>query len=114
MALRLFATFVATGHALSLQPTAFLAPDPLFLIRANGSIHEDGVGECRVPAGQVLFLHVMKAGGTSVDAFLACHCKRVGCSMKLSLGTYADRHGIKKCERPSVCSTHGNYRNRKA
>lgn len=78
----------------------------------NGSTRDDGA-ECRVPSGRLLFLHIMKAGGTSIDAFLACHCKRVGCSLMLSLGPFQELHGNKNCESPAMCTTHGEYRNRK-
>merc|ERR1712048_493332 len=33
--------------------------------------------------------------------------------MKLSLGTYHDLHGNTNCDQPAVCSTHGDYKDRK-
>lgn len=105
-----FCAVLATGveALLYTQPSFFSTKDAL-----NESLFDDGAGECRVKAGRLLFLHIMKAGGTSVDAFLACHCKEVGCSLKMSLGNYHDLHGNKNCDQPALCTTHGEYRNRK-
>jgi len=67
--------------------------------------------DCMAP-GELLFLHVMKNGGTSVDHFLACKAKRNIAGFKLSLGTFEAYEGDKKCKEPTVCSTHGEWRNR--
>lgn len=109
MALRLFAILATAGEAIMYTPSSFFAVNDAL----NASFFDDADGECRVPGGTLLFLHIMKAGGTSVDSFLACHCKRVGCSLQLSLGPLHFLHGNKNCERPAMCTTHGEYRNRK-
>lgn len=44
---------------------------------------------------------------------MACHCKRVGCSLQLSLGPVHDLHGNRNCAKPTMCTTHGDFRNRK-
>lgn len=105
VAWRFFALLATVGEAMMYAPAA---KDTL-----NAGNFTDKVGECRVKEGRLLFLHIMKAGGTSVDSFLACHCKRVGCSLQLSLGPLHFLHGNKNCERPAMCTTHGEYRNRK-
>lgn len=75
-------------------------------------VEEKENGAVCLPPAQLLFLHVMKNGGTSVDRFLSCHCHRAGCGFKLSLGTFLEYYGRTECSSPSVCSTHGDLRNR--
>jgi hypothetical protein len=105
MMLHLPAILATVAQALVWSPTVMLEP--------LNSLDNGSHGACRVPGGKLLFLHIMKAGGTSVDSFLACHCERVGCSMKLSLGTYHDLYGNTNCDQPAICSTHGDYKERK-
>jgi len=59
--------------------------------------------------GQLLFLHIMKNGGTSVDRFLACKSKRGNAGFTLSLGEVHLYEGRTDCNDPSVCSTHGRW-----
>merc|ERR1719230_489273 len=113
MALRLCAILVTAGEAVKFLPRTLAAAHTALNHSLLESGLEDGPGECKVPEGRLLFLHIMKAGGTSIDTYLACHCVKVGCSMNLSLGPYHELHGHTNCP-PSVCSTHGVYRDRKA
>lgn len=112
MSLRLCAILATACEAVQFLPRTLTAAHSAF----NRSIIEEGIedgpGVCRVPQGQLLFLHIMKAGGTSIDSFLACHCNRVGCGMTLSLGPFRENHGHTNCP-PALCSTHGDYRDRK-
>jgi len=66
---------------------------------------------CLAP-GRLLFLHIMKSGGTSVDKFLSCVSKRVNAGFMLSLGPYEFHEGAESCQPASVCSTHGAYSKR--
>jgi len=79
--------------------------------RVRLSSPQELMGEC-VPPGNLLFLHIMKDGGTSVEDYMDCHCEKVGCSIALSLGPVHNVIGQKSCETPAVCSTHGNLRDR--
>jgi len=47
-----------------------------------------------------------------VDEFLACKAKRNIAGFKLSLGDVHLYEGDKTCTQPSICSTHGEWRNR--
>lgn len=77
--------------------------------RVRLSSPQELMGEC-VPPGNLLFLHIMKDGGTSVEDYMDCHCEKVGCSIALSLGPVHNVLGQKSCDAPAVCSTHGNLR----
>merc|ERR1719343_511060 len=65
------------------------------------------------PPGQLLFLHIMKTGGSSVEVFLDCYCDQVGCGMFVHDGVVTKFKGKAACNKESaVCSTHANYEDR--
>jgi len=47
-----------------------------------------------------------------VDRFLACKAERSIAGFRLSLGPVHLYEGDKRCTQPSICSTHGEWRNR--
>eukprot|EP00927_Polykrikos_kofoidii_P055472 TRINITY_DN49720_c0_g1_i1.p1 TRINITY_DN49720_c0_g1~~TRINITY_DN49720_c0_g1_i1.p1 ORF type:complete len:331 (+),score=32.13 TRINITY_DN49720_c0_g1_i1:105-1097(+) len=60
--------------------------------------------KCLAP-GKLKFVHVMKSGGISVDAYLWCRCEHEVCSVSHHEGARAIG-GVKSCEEPSVCTSH--------
>merc|ERR1719277_564058 len=82
-------------------------------VESNTTAVEEEEKEC-MPAGKLLFLHIMKNGGTAIDVYLSCKCELLGCSMAMRLGPYKDVHGRQRCGEPAaLCSTHGRYMDRK-
>jgi len=88
-----------------------LTGDALALMQHQTTAATEAPEDCMAP-GRLLFLHVMKNGGTSVDRFLACKAQRNIAGFKLSLGDVHLYEGVKECTAPTICSTHGEWRNR--
>lgn len=97
------------GQALLHTPKSL----PVNKITSNETLFEHSDDKCQVQAGQLLFLHIMKTGGSSVEEFLKCHCEKVGCSLQLSLGECHDFIGNANCP-DGLCATHGYYKQRVA
>eukprot|EP00448_Togula_jolla_P029490 CAMPEP_0170620762 /NCGR_PEP_ID=MMETSP0224-20130122/28231_1 /TAXON_ID=285029 /ORGANISM="Togula jolla, Strain CCCM 725" /LENGTH=333 /DNA_ID=CAMNT_0010946957 /DNA_START=39 /DNA_END=1040 /DNA_ORIENTATION=+ len=61
-----------------------------------------------LPAGKVIFVHVMKTGGLSVDAFLRDACTEnpvAQCSLRRHDGARG-LQGNTNCHKPSICTSH--------
>jgi len=63
--------------------------------------------EC-LPAGRLVFVHVMKTGGLSIDSFLQRSCElhpEAACSIQRHDG-WIGVEGRVKCDSPSICASH--------
>jgi len=66
--------------------------------------------EC-LPPGRLVFVHVMKTGGLSVDSFLNCRCDSTQSCSVLHADGEVQQMGTERCSEPSVCTMHRGISN---
>lgn len=64
-----------------------------------------------LPAGKLVFAHVMKTGGLLVDAFFNCRCEQTRACSVLHADGEKDTLGTQRCTSPSICTMHRGISN---